>query len=459
MLTRRDLFRAAKYAVGTVAIYALNEPCVAYAIAGVDDVALGGLVLLVGALGGYTFTSMVENASTELIGKGFGDFVSTASNRAAAVAATLQAAQRFGVEMDELRAQAAAEAIANGQDWFASAMATATQTGRLALDGVVSGATETAGVLRNLVYSYLAGLAEIDGSSILPGSFAVSAIVTNNFSFDSLTQTNNGTVSITSIESILSGIEYEDGVLWAVSQRCMNGTTFLTWRILYGYGPVSLTAGAGGRTLNAVTNYKMFRVDRNSAGNVTGTYSVTNATIGRDNSNVSSYYQFSANMASGSVVLPGVDRSIDAPDVITPGYNSVPLGQDMVVDPETGAVTGAGSIALPTGIPDVVTGLNEWLTDSLGAVVPGTIALPVPISTPAVVATPDGITTMPIDTARNSDTSIVAPGYVPPPVSPIVPPVSVPAGPWEPAVRLPFEQVWPFNMVYSVLQMFQQLGG
>lgn len=463
-VTRRDFLRLGRGAAASAALVALGSalPRAAYAVAVVDDAVIGAAVATVAALGGYLVTSGSAPSTLDALGTGFRSYVQSESIKAQAVQLCLQAAAEHEAEILEADAQAAADAVASVSGFFYGALEGAAETGRLALDGVVSGVSAGAGVLRGLVSLYMSQLAG-KGATLLSGTIAETAIVTNNFSFDSLTNGNKGTVTVADIDSILAGIDTAEGATWALRQnvRVYSTDAYVVDTILYGNIPITLRADDGGRTLvvsRSGNTGSFYRYTVAADGTLTYQGGNSSLAIGRWPSANAAYYTFSASMVAGTAVLPGVDRATDAPDVIAPGYNSLPLGQDFVIDGETGAVAGAGTVPLPQSVPDVIGGLNDWLEGALAGVVPGTIALPVPVSTPVVVATPAGITTMPIERARTSDTSLVEPGYYIPPSSGIDPPVTVPEGPWTPAVTLPFEEVWPFNMIFDVVEMFGDLG-
>lgn len=467
IMTRREFLDLGKGAAAAVALLAVPlVPGTALAVAVVDDAIIGAVVAAIAALGGYLVTSSSAPASYEAFGTGFKSFVQSQSVKAEAVRLCMEAATQYAANIQEVEAQAAAEAVAGVSGFFGDALESAATTGRLALDGVVSGATAGVGVLRSLVSLYMAQFVGSAGQTMLPGSMATTDVVTNGFSFDSLTSSNKGTVDVAGLDDLVAGVPAVDGVpaadgaVWALRQRVFNDVNALTTDyILYGYGTCTLSVDDGGRTLKvgAPASTPLWYFSVAADGTMTYQGSSTYVAIGRWPSYFKAYYTISSSMVAGNVILPGVDRAADAPDVITPGFDSVPLGQDLVIDGTTGAVTGAGTIPLPQSVPDVIGGLNDWLDGALAGVVPGTIALPVPVTTPVVVATPEGIATMPIEQARLQDTSLVEPGYVPP-VTPIDPPVSVPEGPWTPAVTLPFESVWPFNMIYDVIKLFQTLG-
>lgn len=440
----------------------LVSPKRADAIAGIDDAALGGLVLLVATLGGYALSRSVANVSLDALGYGFSDFCTDADNQAAAVTKAIADANNLGVELNRSNAEQAAAAISNGTGYFAEVMAGAADSGRVALDNFISGAGELPGVLRTLVGDYVGTRLGVN-ANLLPG--CVGTDLASGFSFDSLSVNNQGVIAAQNFDRMVEGLNVDDAT-WCIASSSYNNNnnSYLGGNIVYGSVPVSLTPNNEGRTLtisSTMTTKNISYISYDSSGIADGPYSVQSLRIGRWPNYMRTDFTFSGNFVSGSA-LPAVDRAMDAPDVIGPGYDSLPLANDLVIDPNTDEVTSAGSLPLPTSIPDVFGDYVGTLNDMLAGVVPNVIGLPVSVSEPVVVGTAEGVQTMSITDAISSATSlegVVVPPAPNPPPGTIDPPVDVPEGPWTPAVTLPFEQLWPFNMIYSMIQVFDELGG
>lgn len=461
-LDRRDFLR-----LGGVAAFAcasglgLSVPRRAYAVAGVDDALLGGLVLLVATLGGYAFSRSVANSTLDAMGYGFSDFVSDAGNQAAAVTKTLADANNLGVELNRSNAEQAAQSIAAGTGYFAQVMGDAATTGRVALDNFISGAGELPGVLRNLVGSYI-------GTNVVSGYGAGFSRVMDNATLNDNVVSGGGSLSgytsllsVGSVEDILdlSGQSIGAGSSFAINTRLSNnwGETYEE----YYFGSFTNSWFTSG-ILNIYSSDGFTRVTKNwSNAYITETLNSVGISLAPSTQYTKSV-AISGNFL-GSGALPVVDRAADAPDVIGPGYDSVPLANDLVIDPNTDEVTSAGSLPLPQAIPDVFGDYVGTLEDLLAGVVPGMLGLPISTAEPVVVGTAEGVQSMPISEAVTTETTLAAsadvPVPTPPPVSPIEPPVDVPEGPWTPAITLPFEQLWPFNMIYSMVEIFEQLGG
>lgn len=440
----------------------LVSPKRADAIAGIDDAALGGLVLLVATLGGYALSRSVANVSLDALGYGFSDFCSDADNRASAVTKAIADANNLGIELNRSNAEQAASAISAGTGYFAEVMAGAVDSGRVVLDNFISGAGELPGVLRTLVGDYVGTRLGVN-ANLLPG--CVGTDLASGFSFDSLSVNNQGVIAAQNFDSMVNGLDVGNAI-WCIKGSYYDIRTgnFEGGNIVFGSQPIRLTANNEGRRLSigiTVSGDSFTVIGINTDGSQTVQQNITGVSIGRWPNTYKSDFTFSGNLVSGSA-LPSVDRATDAPDVIGPGYDSLPLANDLVIDPSTDEVTSAGSLPLPTSIPDVFGDYVGTLNDMLAGVVPNVIGLPVSVSEPVVVGTAEGVQTMSITDAISSATSlegvVVPPAPTPPPGT-IDPPVDVPEGPWTPAVTLPFEQLWPFNMIYSMIQVFDELGG
>lgn len=465
-IDRRDFLR-----LGGVAAFAcasglgLSVPRRAYAVAGIDDALLGGLVLLVATLGGYAVSRSVANVTLDAMGYGFSDFVSDASNQAAAVTKTLADANNLGVELNRSNAEQAAQSIAAGTGYFAQVMSDAATTGRVALDNFISGAGELPGVLRNLIGGYIESSMDSSGNRLLSDATTNSDVVNVGSSSVNLGNMAGGSY-VDDLENILVDIAGSSSAKWAVhsvySFKSSPSTQY--HNIVYSPNNVTMTKSGTSYELRASTgqlNIHSYRIVNGAVTDVNNTTS-TAITLNLSSSNVNAYSVFSGSMVSGAA-LPAVDRAVDAPDVIGPGYDSVPLANDLVIDPNTDEVTSAGSLPLPQAIPDVFGDYVGTLEDLLAGVVPGMLGLPISTAEPVVVGTAEGVQSMPISEAVTTETTLAlapdVPVPTPPPVSPIEPPVDVPEGPWTPAITLPFEQLWPFNMIYSMVELFEELGG
>lgn len=466
-IDRRDFFRLG----GGVAAYAVVaglglRPRRAYAVAGIDDVTLGGLVLLIATLGGYAVSKSVANVSLQALGYGFSDFVSDSANQAAAVTQTLADANNLSVELSRSNAEQAAASIAAGTGYFAEVMSDAATTGRVALDNFISGASELPGVLRNLVGSFVSTElgTSLQGSRLLPGCVGADGVVTNAggvFSYDDIS--TSGLAFTNSLQNMGTNSDVDlSGATWAIDsvRRRVSDNNVAAHYFLYGNQLPKLTWANSGRTLNITSSDGTTTFNRLD---VTTGQVITSigSSVGSSSTAYYTEYVFSGSLVSGSA-LPVVDRAVDAPDVIGPGYDSLPLGNDLVIDPSTNDVVSAGSLPLPTGIPDVFGDFVGTLNDALAGVVPGVIGLPVSVSEPVVVGTAEGVASMPISDAIATETSLAAslePPTPTPPPGTVDPPVTVPDGPWTPAIALPFQQLWPFNMIYSMVEVFAALGG
>lgn len=469
-LTRRDFLGLCGGGAAFAVLAGLGlRPRTAYAVAGIDDAALGGLVLLIATLGGYAVSRSVANGTLAAMGYGFSDFVSDASRQSAAVTQAIADANNLGVELNRSNAEQAAAAIAAGTGYFGEVMGDAASSGRVALDGFISGAGELPAVLRTLVGQYLSSVVGVDGNVrvlpeyttwvsggyvIFPNTIVMSSsairsfVVSRNVSDVDIAETNSYVLRID--RQIYDGSGNTAGL--NVGQLfCFEGLTSLTF---------SKTGDTTYRFVIEVTGGISYTRIFGSKGSTTidvqsgGTFTSFSGSIS-ENYNL----LVSSDLVSGT--LPAVDRAVDAPDVIGPGYDSLPLGNDLVIDPSTNDVVSAGSLPLPTGIPDVFGDFVGTLEDLLAGVVPGVIGLPVSVTEPVVVGTAEGVTSMPISDAIATETTLAGtlepPAPTPPPGT-VDPPVTVPEGPWTPAVALPFAQLWPFNMIYSFVQLFEDLG-
>lgn len=452
---------------GGVASYAtfaglgLMLPRRAHAVAGIDDLALGGLVLLVATLGGYAFSRSVANVSLDALGYGFSDFVRDSNNQAAAVTQAIADANNLGVELNRSNAENAAQSIAAGTGYFAEVMSEAATSGRVALDNFISGAGELPGVLRNLVGSFVETKLNASDSALLPGSTLTGEYVNGGvpFSLDTL----NGLFYVDNMAEMTSS----NDAAWCMVYRMFYNSIpeNVYYQVVYGTGRVNITKITDKTfEISAVDGLLHRSSYQINLGVQTTPYNDTKSSLSyQTTSSQSTYrYTFSANMVSGGS-LPLVDRAADAPGVIGPGYDSLPLANDLVIDPSTDEVVSAGSLPLPSGIPDVFGDYVGTLNDILAGVLPGQISLPVSVAEPVVVGTAEGVQSMSISDAIAGETSLAAAISPPvgpyPPYDPVEPPVDVPEGPWTPAVSLPFELIWPFNMIYSFVELFEQLGG
>lgn len=455
-VSRRQFLRLGTGAAAGAVLAGLGllAPSPALAVVGIDDALLGSLVLLVATLGGYAVSRSTANVSLQALGYGFNDYIHDSLKVDAAIGQAVADANNMGVELERQRAQDAADAIASGTGLFADVMASAAESGRVALDGFLSGAGELPAVLRSLVAGFVGGLSVTDTTVPNQTSFGASGTV---FPFPFLVADWD---YLDSLGLSVDNAGYDGYVMTLSKNYNTTGSGASVGTLLLYRGSIDFSRSNDSTVRIVLDGYK---------GRTYSIWTRSFGSIGFRDDGIASNLQFdhqssyidvvSPAVVSGSL-LPGVDRAADAPDVIGAGYGSVPLGHDLVINGDDEVVS-AGTLPLPTAIPDVWGDYVGTLTDALAGVVPGTVSLPVPVSQPVVVGTAEGVQTMPISQAISTDTSLarpVAPPYVPP-VSPITPPVTVPDGPWVPAVTLPFEQVWPFNMIYSMLGVFDALGG
>lgn len=454
-LSRREFLGLGRGAAAAAILAGLglaSIPRDAKAVVGIDDALLGAVVVAVASLGGYAmYNQFSGNLGLQAVGASFGNWIQSAPNRTAAAALAAQVAASYGLATTQERFSAAADAIASGSGAFADAMAAASESGRLALDGLVSGTGDMVGAFRELVAGYLGSGALADVPQTLPGL--------TGFGPNSVTISYPVQVWDWQAMRMLCGAtEPSINVTWAALRR---GGSWGTIGADNGY----LFAGDGQITyVNQTSVNWSFGVD--------GTTQYT--TVKR---NAQGFYANGWERISGSVnffsnelpgvvtadivrgpLLPAVDKPADVPDVIGAGWDSVPLATDMVISPTTGEVVSAGSIALPTGIPTTAGDYAAALQGALAGVATDAIALPLSLSAPVTVATPLGVASMPLADAISTETSLQL-DYAPDiPISPVLPPVDVPEGPWTPAVDLPFANVWPFNMIYTFVDTLRGLG-
>lgn len=432
-----------------------TTPRDAQAIIGIDDALLGAVVVAVASLGGYAlYNQFSGNLGLQAVGASFGNYVSSAPNRTAAAAAAAQIAATYGLTTTQERFSTAADNIASGAGAFADAMAAASESGRLALDGIVSGTGDLVGAFRELVKGWLSSGVVGDSPQAIKGLTTVG-------SGDSVLPFDCYIASAAQLAALANTTlptGYSSG--WLYLMKNWQTNRFIGRYILSGidYCEVKST---GGVVINTLLPSMRASLDRD----------VTNNTIKSDpwSETTNTVYSFSAQFVGeqywymtpdlvGAIQLPAVDKPADVPDVIGAGWDSVPLATDMVISPTTGEVVSAGSVPLPTGIPTTAGDYAAALQGALAGVVTDAIALPLSISVPVTVATPLGVETMPLSQAISTETSLQL-DYAPDiPISPVLPPVDVPEGPWTPAIDLPFTQVWPFNMIYSFIDTLGALG-
>lgn len=459
-LSRREFLNVTKGAAAAAVLAGLGlaKPRTAYGITGIDDALLGAVVVAMLGLGGYAlYDQYSSNLGLEAVGKSFGDYVSVSGNRVAAAQAAATIAATYGVTSTQQRFETAAQSIADGTGAFADAMAQAASTGRLALDSLVSGSSDLVGAMRELVAGYVA-------SGVMSGDAPMTVPDMTTFGEQQLTLP----VSVGVMDPYAMGIRVGidtlpvnpvSALLRINKNYATVGNSTAGWLFLYGTTLNKITYSNGQLNGNlserAYCYYNQLRYDANTGWRGTGWTSTF------DSSFVVFSYEdayLSPSMLRGGQ-LPVVDRPVDAPDVIGAGWDSVPLATDMVISPTTGGIAGAGSVPLPTGIPSTAGDYAAALQGALAGVVPGAIALPQSLTIPVTVATPTGIATMPISEAISTETSLQL-DYAPDvPITPVLPPVEMPEGPWTSVADLPFNQLWPFNMIYSVVELFQTLGG
>lgn len=460
-LTRRKFFKVSKGAAAAAVLAGLGLSCSprkAHAIVGIDDALLGAVVVAVATLGGYALYNQYSgNLGLQAVGASFGSYVSSAPNRTAAAAAAAQIAATYGLTTTQERFSTAADSIANGAGAFADALASASDTGRLVLDGLVSGSDELVGAFRELVSGWLASGSLVDVPQTVPSITTIGTsggAVSLQFGIASLQQMR----AMVNGPAIPSG--YNSGWM-EVYKNWANLGNGSGAGVLYLSEIVRVTESANGGitvvtktpqmrgTIKKRTNPDRLVIDSFS------TYSTTSFSFGQPRD---SNWYITPDLV-GAQQLPAVDRPVDAPDVIGAGWDSVPIATDMVISPTTGDIVSAGSVTLPTGVPTTAGDYAAALQGALAGVVTDAIALPLALSVPVTVATPLGVETMPISQAISTETSLQL-DYAPDvPITPVLPPVEIPEGPWTPVVDLPFNQLWPFNMIYSVVELFQTLGG
>lgn len=460
-ISRRDFFRIGKGVAASAILAGLglaSTPRDAHAIIGIDDALLGAVVVAVASLGGYAlYNQFSGNLGLQAVGASFGNYVSSAPNRTAAAAAAAQIAATYGLTTTQARFETAAESIASGAGEFADAMAAASESGRLALDGLVSGTGELVGAFRELVAGWLAGGLIVDSPSTVPN---LTTIGTSK-------STLPYPVKLADLHTMLDmypGATYPSGYVSGYMnvhknwKNYSNGTgcgkiraiTDLTEIYNNNGWQIKVKTPAQIANLKVRTGPKRIVSEEFTSDNYTTT--LVGDTFFDD------YDFYVTPDLVGAVQLPGVDKPADVPDVIGAGWDSVPLATDMVISPTTGEVVSAGSVPLPTGIPTTAGDYAAALQGALAGVVTDAIALPLALSVPVTVATPLGIESMPISQAISTETSLQL-DYAPDiPISPVLPPVEVPEGPWTPAIDLPFTQVWPFNMIYTFIDTLGALG-
>lgn len=459
-LTRREFLDVTRGAAAAAVLagLGLSKPRQAYGIVGVDDAVLGAVVVAMLGLGGYAlYDQYSSNLGLQAVGKSFGDYVSVSGNRVAAAQAAAAIAATYGITATQERYETAAQSIADGTGAFAAAMAQAADTGRLALDGLVSGAGDLVGAMRELVAGYSASGAIGEYPQTVPGT-TIGGTGVMEYPMQIL--------DISMLQGIVRNLTPPPISGHLVGYYVYNldnfsggaGNIYVTTSTVKVYtnvnGGIDVRLGSGDKYVQKLTRKGSRNYIETNGDWTRYTYSSELWTYEPER-----HKYFASSDVVGAMNLPAVDRPIDAPDVIGAGWDSVPLAQDMVISPTTGGITGAGSIPLPTGIPTTAGDYAAALQGALAGVVPGAIALPQSLSIPVTVATPTGVATMPISEAISTETSLQL-DYAPDvPITPVLPPVEIPEGPWTPAVELPFNQLWPFNMIYSVVELFQTLGG
>lgn len=437
-----------------------SSPSDASAIIGIDDALLGAAILAAAALGGYAlYSQYTTNNTLQALGAGFSGYVSNGDNRTAAALRAATLASSMGVVTTQDRLEAAAQLIADGQGAFADAMGNAASTGRLALDGLISGSDDLVGAFRELVNGYLSsGLLDASMPMTVPDVTTIGTSGVNTLPFGvGIMEFNNLLTFCGATTTVQTGSGW---FFYSTRWKSLsNGTQAGTLCI----GDLCLQDcyqdGSYMRFIKGGSGCYQARVDKKSGPRL--------AAQAFSSNNSNQRLQF--NPATDALIvtpdlvigpkLPVVDRPVDVPDIIGAAWDSLPIASDMVINPSTGDITSAGSITLPTGVPSTAEDYAAALQGMLAGVVAGTVALPVGLDVPVTVATPLGVATVPISEAISTETSLQL-EYVPDiPVQPVEPPTEVPEGPWTPVVDLPFNQLWPFNMIYSVIEVFNQLGG
>lgn len=466
MYTRREALRLGGGAAASAVLAGLGlmgSPREAEAIIGIDDALLGAVVVAIASLGGYSlYSQYVSNQSLAAIGGSFSDYVSVTGNREAAIQAAMAAAALHGIAGTQPDFERAGNIIASGEGAFLSAMESASSTGRLALDSLVSGGDALVGMMRELVTGWLGSDYISDAPLTVPGQTTIGTNATSTLAYTRF--------SISTLGNMLSLMSsYSNPPISDSSAYMVLDTNWVNARYQFSAGAIFVGSGC----MVDVNQRSQSVVDVRTSG--TGTYRAEiYCRVNPNRLELNAWQQNNANQGItvsgnnhvwvtpdliGGPLLPGVDRAADAPDVIGTAWDSVPIATDMVIDPSTGDITSAGSITLPSSVPTTAGDYAAALQGALAGVVADTIALPLSLEQSVTVATPAGVATMPISEAIASETSLQL-DYAPDiPIDPVLPPVDVPEGPWTPAVELPFMDVWPFNMIYTFIETMSRLGG
>lgn len=442
-LDRRGFLRFGLGAVTMALSAAPLFPTDAYAIAGVDDAVVGGVVLALLTLAGYAVSAEVSQASLSAMGYSFIGFASDASNRGAAVSRAIADANNLGIEVNRAQAESAAQAIAAGTGAVGEWLADIADSGRIALDGIVNGVGAIPAALWGLIAQYQETMLDVYDTATADTAFAADQ---NRTVGNLVTGT---TVRVVPLQTLLASTGIPSFVIqptWCVVVKREG----LRPQVYLGNEETPYLTGVG--TLNVLA-YAV-----NTSATCYEYYYSSNQWKNVQRSGAQGLSEKSLIVSADMVIgptLPGVDRASDAPETYGAGYDKTILGNDLVINP-SGEVVSAGTIALPVEYPYVQLPYVEGLYRQGAGVVTGLQDLPISGQTSVVVGTEEGVVSMPISQAISTSTSLAE---VVTPAEPVVPPGTPDVGPWQPAYSMPFYEVWPFNIVYTFVEQISALGG
>lgn len=426
----------------------------ALAIAGIDDVTVGGLLLVMLTLGGYAVSSAVSDATLQILGASFTDWANGSDNQSLAVARAMAAVAQYQLDVRQEQVEASVQRIATGAGDFAAWMADAAETGRLTIDGWLGGAGANQAALWGLVSEWRNAVVQAFPTATVDSTMAGKA---GQRIYDYF-----GTVRVAELGELSQLMDYTfpDGTVWAMTlsgyvgaedeRYVFYGTDsryypYFTYRNSGQAYPILLQCQGGGYYVRRTSSWKQpyalgsgFVLYNNPAGDYYKGYPIVTPSV-----------------LSGGV-LPGVDKAADCPETLGAGYDFTPIGADAVIN-GADEVVHSGTIALPVQLPGVDVPYVQGLYGLDAGVVPGVVSVPYGAGvTDVYVGTPSGVVSMPVSQAVAADTSI---GVTAEPSVPVVPPGTPDVGPWQPGYNLPFQDVWPFNMIYDYVSILSQLGG
>lgn len=447
-IDRRGFLRFGLGGAVTMALSAAAPlfPTDAYAIAGVDDAVVGGVLLVMLTLAGYAVSDALLSTNLSAMGYDFSRFASDADNQAAAVTRAIADANNLSVQVNRQQAEDAAAAIAAGTGAAGEWLAGVADSGRIALDGWLSGIGSNQAAIWGLVAQYaetvLSAYPTVSSDAVSAGNTSVTA-GSLGLSFRSL--------PIDAILSLLGNPTLPVTPTWMM-MRPINPNTGKSPNFWYGDGDVMYFQGVVANNVMWKAEGTFYASEYQGAPAQLVSRTITGSQMYSRSYGVPIV---SDNVFSGAL-LPGVDKAADAPETYGAGYDKTILGNDLVIDPATGDVVSAGTIALPVDYPYVQLPYVDGLYQQGAGVVSGLYDLPISGQTSAVVGTEEGVVSMPISQAISTQTSLAE---VVTPAEPVVPPGTPDVGPWTPAYNLPFYDVWPFNLVYSFVSELSALGG